>query len=229
MYILKTNRLSKSYKLNNINVPALIEIDLKIKKGEFIAVMGPSGSGKSTLLNLLGALDKNTCGNIIIDGENLKSLSDYKLSRIRRQKIGFVFQFNNLLPILNAEENILLPIILDNKKITNYKNKLNELINIVGLDDRRNHLPNQLSGGQQQRVAIARSLINDPKIILADEPTGNLDSKSSQEILKLLRHLCDKYSKTIIMVTHDYDAAQYADKIIFLKDGSIQKIQVTNK
>ena len=162
--------------------------------------------------------------------KDLNSLNDYNISKIRRQKIGFVFQFNNLLPILNVEENILMPIILDNKKINNFKNRVDDLINVVGLDARRSYLPNQLSGGQQQRVAIARSLINDPKIILADEPTGNLDSKNSQEILKLLRHLCDKYNKTIIMVTHDYDAAQYSDKIIFLKDGLIQKIQInTNK
>ncbi|HQA59172.1 MAG TPA: ABC transporter ATP-binding protein [Acetivibrio sp.] len=223
MQILKTENLIKDFDMGEICVRVLNGIDLEIESGEFVAIMGPSGSGKSTLLYLLGGLEPPTSGRILLDNKDISLLKDNEMSRVRRKEIGFVFQFYNLIPVLNVEENILMPITLDGGDTDKYKAQLDEIINIVGLADRRKHLPSQLSGGQQQRVAIARALINDPKIILADEPTGNLDSKTAVEINTLLRDLKNKRGKTIVMVTHDRQTAQYADRIIHLKDGKIEK------
>jgi putative ABC transport system ATP-binding protein len=186
-----------------------------------VAIMGPSGSGKSTLMYMLGGLDKPTDGEVTLAGKKLSLLSDHNTTIVRRRNVGFVFQFYNLLPTLTAEENIALPMLIDGKRPKDYRAKLDQLLELVGLADRRHHKPDQLSGGQQQRVAIARALSTDPAIVLADEPTGNLDSKSGDEVLKLLRRSCDEYQQTIVMVTHDAKAASYADRVVFLKDGKI--------
>jgi putative ABC transport system ATP-binding protein len=192
-----------------------------VEKGEFIAIMGPSGSGKSTLLHLLGGLDAPTSGEIIIAGQSLNQLSDDKLTILRRRKIGFIFQFYNLLPTLSADENVGLPLWIDGKDLTKQRSKIDGLLAMVGLGERRDHRPSQLSGGQQQRVAVARAFANTPEIVLADEPTGNLDSKSGTAILDLLQKTCAELGATIVMVTHDPRAASYADRLIFLKDGEI--------
>jgi putative ABC transport system ATP-binding protein len=183
--------------------------------------MGPSGSGKSTLMYMLGGLDKPSEGEVTLAGKRLSVLSDHNTTIVRRRNVGFIFQFYNLLPTLTAEENIALPLLIDGKRPKEYRAKLDQLLELVGLTDRRRHKPDQLSGGQQQRVAIARALITDPAIVLADEPTGNLDSKSGEEVLKLLRRSCDQFQQTIVMVTHDAKAAGFADRVVFLKDGTI--------
>lgn len=213
----------KTYKLGNLDVEVLKDINLTIEYGEFSSIMGPSGSGKSTLLYLIGGLDKPTSGSLKINGKELAVMKDKQESIMRRRDIGFIFQFYNLIPNLNVEENILLPILLDGKKIKAYKSKLDELLGIVNLSDRRSHTPRELSGGQQQRVAIARALINDPDIILADEPIGNLDSSSGAEVMTLLKNISKKRGKTVIQVTHSKEAAQYGDRIINVKDGRINK------
>lgn len=213
--------LCKTYKLGTVDVEVLKDINLVIHNGEFVSVMGPSGSGKSTLLYLIGGLDKPTSGSVKIRGKELSVMKDKDESLMRRRDIGFVFQFYNLIPNLNVEENIMLPVLLDGKKIKQYRNKLDSLLEIVGLSDRRHHTPRELSGGQQQRVAIARALMNDPDIILADEPIGNLDSKSGTEIMKLLQKINLEKGKTIIQVTHSNDAAQYGNRIINVKDGRV--------
>jgi putative ABC transport system ATP-binding protein len=196
-------------------------VNLKVEAGEFIAVMGPSGCGKSTLLHLIGGLDRPSEGQVSIDGQALERLEDTALSELRRRKIGFVFQFFNLIPVLNATENAGLPLLLDGVRPADASAKARGWLNKVGLGDRLNNRPDQLSGGQQQRVAIARALVAEPALILADEPTGNLDSRSSDEIASLLRQVSDQWSRAVVMVTHDPRIAAYADRIVFLKDGKI--------
>jgi putative ABC transport system ATP-binding protein len=221
MPVLEAKEVRKQYKMGEHIVNALDCVDFQVEKGEFVAIMGPSGSGKSTLLHLLGGLDGPTEGNIILAGQPLGKLSERKATLVRRHNVGFVFQFFNLLPTLSAEENILLPVIIDGKDQRKYKERLDSLLELVGLTDRRHHKPDQLSGGEQQRVAIARALITEPAILLADEPTGNLDSKTGTAIMELLKRSCDELDQTVIVVTHDAKAAAYADRVIFLRDGVI--------
>jgi putative ABC transport system ATP-binding protein len=221
MAILEANHVSKHYQMGEVTVDALDGVDFVVGKGEFVAVMGPSGSGKSTLLHLLGGLDKSTDGEVTLGGRRLSVMSDKEVTLARRRNVGFVFQFYNLLPTLTAEENIALPLLIDGKKLKQYQSKIDELLELVGLTDRCKHKPDQLSGGEQQRVAIARAFVNDPDIVLADEPTGNLDSRAGEEIMKLLRRSCDELGQTIVVVTHDPKAASFADRIVFLKDGQI--------
>ncbi len=223
MSVLEAKEVRKQYKMGEHLVNALDGVDFQVEKGEFVAIMGPSGSGKSTLLHLLGGLDGPTEGNIILAGQPLARLSERKATLVRRHNVGFVFQFFNLLPTLSAEENILLPVIIDGKDQRKYKERLNSLLELVGLTDRRHHKPDQLSGGEQQRVAIARALVTEPAILLADEPTGNLDSKTGTSIMELLKRSCDELDQTVIVVTHDAKAAAYADRVIFLRDGVIVK------
>lgn len=220
-YVIETMNLNKSYQLGDIEVEILKNINLKIKKGSFYSIMGPSGSGKSTLLYLLGGLDKPTSGSIKVNGKELSTMKDEEESKMRRNDIGFVFQFYNLIPNLDVEDNIMLPILLDGKKIKDYREKLDQILEIVGLSERRKHTPRELSGGQQQRVAIARALINEPDIIFADEPIGNLDSKTGMEIMHLLQEININQKTTIVQVTHSREAAEYGTDLIFVKDGSI--------
>lgn len=219
--ILVVNNLHKSYNLGEIEVQALRGVDLSVQEGEFIAIMGPSGSGKSTLLHLLGGLDTPSRGEVILGGKSLKGLKDSRLAMIRRQEIGFIFQFFNLLPTLTAAENIYLPFLLDNKRGKQYDDKVQQMLSLVGLSDRSHHFPNQLSGGEQQRVAIARALVIEPRIILADEPTGNLDSSAAMTVLKLLQESSNQQKQTILMVTHDRKTAGYSEKLLELQDGKI--------
>ena len=221
MPVLEAKDLQKQYKLGQHIVHALTGVNFQVEKGEFVAIMGPSGSGKSTLLHLLGGLDSPTEGNITLAEQSLAKLSEYKATLVRRHNVGFVFQFFNLLPTLTAEENVLLPIIIDGKNPRKYKDRLTNMLDLVGLLDRRSHKPDQLSGGEQQRVAIARALISEPAILLADEPTGNLDTKTGTSIMELLRRSCNELNQTVIVVTHDPKAAAYANRIIFLRDGDI--------
>lgn len=219
MEILKVKNLCKNYGKGNTLVKALDNISFSVEKGEFVAIVGASGSGKSTLLHLLGGVDHPTSGEIIIDGENIYKLNENNLAIFRRRQVGLIYQFYNLIPILNVEENITLPILLDDR--TPDKTYLKELIDILGLKNRINHLPNELSGGQQQRVSIGRALMNRPALLLADEPTGNLDSKASHDIMELLKMSNEKYKQTIIMITHDYNLALNANRIITIDDGKI--------
>jgi putative ABC transport system ATP-binding protein len=210
----------KTYHQGKREVPALRDVSLRIEKGEFLSIMGPSGSGKSTLLNLIGGLDQPTRGEIYIDGTPLHGVSDDELTLIRRKRVGFIFQFFNLLPILTAVENVGLPLLLDGVPFPSIRDKAVHLLELVGLGERAEHRPEQLSGGEMQRVAIARALITDPAVLLADEPTGNLDSRTSQDILLLLKRL-NRDGQTIIMVTHDSRAAGYGSRLITLRDGSL--------
>ncbi|MBW9151991.1 ABC transporter ATP-binding protein [Clostridium estertheticum] len=219
MEILKVENLNKTYGTGENKVKALKNINLIINKGEFVAIVGASGSGKSTLLHLLGGLDRPTAGNVVIDGESIYDYKEEKLAVFRRRKIGFVFQFYNLLPILDVEENIALPALLDNDKVD--KVYLEELIKVLGLSERKNHLPSELSGGQQQRVSIGRAVFNKPSIILADEPTGNLDTKNSKDVMELLKFTAKKYNQTLILITHDLNIANMADRVITIEDGEI--------
>jgi putative ABC transport system ATP-binding protein len=219
--ILQTIGLRKQYQMGEVTVEALRGVDFTVEKGEFVAIMGPSGSGKSTLLHLLGGLDAPSDGEVMLGGRRLAHLSDDDITIVRRRQVGFVFQFFNLLPTLSAAENVALPLLIDGRSLDEYRLRIDELLTLVGLGDRQDHKPDQLSGGQQQRVAIARALVTDPVIVLADEPTGNLDSESGDEILRLLRRACDEKQQTIVMVTHDPKAAEYADRIVQLKDGLI--------
>lgn len=219
MEVLKTTGLRKVYGSGANAVIALKGAELSVEEGEFIAIVGPSGSGKSTLLHLLAGLDRPTAGSVHIDGKNLYAMTDTQLSIFRRRRIGFVFQFFNLIPVLTARENIELPLILDERKVD--EPYLNELIRLMKLEDRVGHLPSALSGGQQQRVAIARALITKPAIVFADEPTGNLDSKTSQEVMDLLKISARKFHQTLVIVTHEEDIAERADRIITLEDGEI--------
>lgn len=219
--IIEIKKLYKDFSIGTITVEVLKDINLSISKGEFITIMGPSGSGKSTLLYLIGGLDKPTKGQIIINNSDISELSDEEQSVMRRRKIGFVFQFYNLVPNLTVEDNIMLPILLDGKKLSSYKQKLDEILQVVELTDRKTHTPRELSGGQQQRVAIARALINEPDIILADEPTGNLDSKTSDEVMLLLERINKEKGKTILQVSHSLETAKYSDRIINVRDGRV--------
>jgi putative ABC transport system ATP-binding protein len=223
MAVLEAREVSKNYQMGEVTVRALDAVGFSVEKGEFVAVMGPSGSGKSTLLHLLGGLDEPSDGEIVLAGEPISHLPDDEVTRVRRQKVGFIFQFYNLVPTLTAEENVALPLLIDGKSVAAYRDKILGLLEMVGLQNRQHHKPDQMSGGQQQRVAIARAFVNDPEIVLADEPTGNLDSKSGTAILELLRRSCDELKQTIVMVTHDPRAASYADRVVFLKDGRIVK------
>ncbi len=220
--MLVTESLTKTYQMGEVKVHALNNVDLEIKKGEFVAIMGPSGSGKSTLLHLLGGLDKPTDGRVLIDGQDMTEMTEDQLAEIRSEKIGFVFQLHNLLPTLTAVENVELPMIFSESgaKIDR-KKKATELLKALGLGDRLNHTPLQLSGGQQQMVAIARALANTPSILFTDEPTGELDTKSGNEILNLLKNLNKEENITLILVTHDPDVAQHADRIIYMRDGKV--------
>ncbi|MCX7708627.1 MAG: ABC transporter ATP-binding protein [Clostridia bacterium] len=219
--MIEATNLCKTFKLGTVDVEVLKDIDLTINSGEFASIMGPSGSGKSTLLYLIGGLDKPTTGSIKIKGKELSVMKDKEESVMRRRDIGFVFQFYNLIPNLNVEENIMLPILLDGRKMKDYKDKLEEILEEVGLTERRHHTPRELSGGQQQRVAIARALINEPDIILADEPIGNLDSKTGTDVMKLLQRINIKKGKTIVQVTHSKEAAEYGTRTINVRDGRI--------
>ena len=219
MEILRVENLTKKYGKGNNEVIAINNISFSIEKGEFVAIVGSSGSGKSTLLHLIGGVDRPSSGKIFIEEKDISLLNDDELAIFRRREIGLIYQFYNLIPILNVEENITLPCDLDGKKVE--QNKLDELLKTLGLENRRKHLPNELSGGQQQRVAIGRSLINNPAIVLADEPTGNLDSKTSEEIVDLLKKSNKKYNQTIIMITHNLEIAKSADRIIKIEDGKI--------
>lgn len=211
----------KDFQLGNSKTRVLKNISLKVLQGEFVSIMGQSGSGKSTLLYILGGLDRPTNGSVCINGMDISRFSDEKMSRIRRQNIGFVFQFYNLIPNLNVEENIMLPLLLDGKKMRDYKQSLEEIMEIVGLLNKRKYTPRELSGGQQQRVAIARALINNPEILFADEPTGNLDSNTGTEIMNLLTHINKERGQTILMVTHSMEAAKSSSRIINVCDGVI--------
>lgn len=220
MEILKVENLTKTYGKGDTKVVALDNVSFTVEKGEFVAIVGASGSGKSTLLHLIGGVDKPDSGRIFIDGKNICDFDEDKLAIFRRRQVGLIYQFYNLIPILNVEENITLPLNLDNRKINT--NKLDELIKLLGLDKRRKHLPNELSGGQQQRVSIGRALITSPAIILADEPTGNLDTNSSDEIVRLLKKSNKDYKQTIIMITHNMEIASAADRIIKIEDGHLR-------
>jgi putative ABC transport system ATP-binding protein len=209
--------------MGKVEVEVLKNINIKIEEGEFVSIMGPSGSGKSTLLYLIGGLDKPSSGKIWIKGRELDGMNDEQESKLRRREMGFIFQFYNLIPNLNIEENIMLPVLLDGKKLKDYKKELDDILETVGLSDRRRHTPRELSGGQQQRVAIARALINQPDIILADEPIGNLDSKTGTEIMELLARINREKGKTIIQVTHSKEAADYGRRIIHVRDGKVSE------
>jgi putative ABC transport system ATP-binding protein len=221
MSIVKTEKLTKIYGKGDTTVTALDHVNLTMASGEMVAVMGPSGCGKSTLLNLIGGLDRATEGRVWIDGDDLSALDDARLTELRRRRMGFVFQTFNLIPVLAAVENAALPLILDGVKPAAAHAKATEWLRSVGLIDRLGNRPDQLSGGQQQRVAIARALVAEPALVLADEPTGNLDSRASDEIAGLLRQVADQWGRAVLMVTHDPRIAAYADRIIFLKDGRI--------
>ena len=221
MEILKVENLTKVYGKDNNKVVALDNVSFTVEKGEFIAIVGASGSGKSTLLHLIGGVDTPTSGKVFIDGQDIYKLNSDKLAIFRRREVGLIYQFYNLIPILTVEENITLPLELDNRKVDKFE--LNEIIKLLGLERRRNHLPNELSGGQQQRTSIGRAIITKPAIILADEPTGNLDSKASEEVVTLLQKMNKDYKQTIIMITHNLEIASYADRIITIEDGNIVK------
>lgn len=221
MEILRVENLTKIYGKDSTKVTALDNVSFSVEMGEFVAIVGASGSGKSTLLHLIGGVDRPTKGKVFIDGKDIFAFNDDKLAIFRRRQVGLIYQFYNLIPILNLEENITLPLSLDNRQVD--KERLNEMLKLLGLEERRNHLPNELSGGQQQRTSIGRALITNPTIILADEPTGNLDSKSSDEIVALLKKSNKELKQTIIMITHNMEIAKIADRIIKIEDGKIVK------
>ena len=224
MEIVRVENLSKQYGSGETAVEALNNISFSVKKGEFVAIVGPSGSGKSTLLHMLGGVDKPTSGKVIIDNTDIYSLNETQLAIFRRRQIGLIYQFYNLIPVLSVEENITLPLLLDGHNVD--EKQFNNIVDILGLENRLDHLPNQLSGGQQQRVSIGRALISNPAIMLADEPTGNLDSKNSKEIIELLKMFNKTFSQTLIVITHDEQIALQADRIIAIEDGEITKNEV---
>ena len=227
MNILEVQDLCKTYGTGETEVHALNHVSFSVRKGEFIAIIGESGSGKSTLLNVVGALDSATSGKVWIDGQDIFSMPEKKLTVFRRQHIGFIFQSFNLIPELNVEQNITFPLLLDYKK-PNQK-FVNELLQVLGLSERRKHLPSQLSGGQQQRVAIGRALVTRPALIMADEPSGNLDSKNSQEVLALLQTMSDRYQQTILMITHNKNHAGAADRVFRMSDGVLKDLGVSSR
>jgi len=227
MQILQVQNLCKTYGKGNNSVRALDDVSFSVEKGEFIAIIGPSGSGKSTLLNILGGVDKPTSGRVILDGRDIYRQSDDELAVFRRRQVGLIYQFYNLIPVLNVKENIALPFLMDGRKVND--KRVRELLESLNLTERQNFLPNQLSGGQQQRVSIGRALINAPAVVLADEPTGNLDSKNSQEIIELLKESNKIYKQTLFVITHDDDIALQADRIIALDDGMIVRDEVIKR
>ena len=224
MEILRVENLSKVYGKGETEVRALDNVSFSIEKGQFVAIIGPSGSGKSTLLHILGGVDKPTGGKVYVDGTDVYKQNDEQLAIFRRRQVGLIYQFYNLIPVLNVTENITLPVLMDGQKVN--KERLKELLHVLKLEERQKHLPNQLSGGQQQRVSIGRALMNAPAVVLADEPTGNLDSKNSQEIVELLKFSNKKYNQTLIMITHDENIALQADRIIAIEDGKIIRDEV---
>ena len=227
MEILKVENITKTYGKGENEVHALDGVSLSINKGEFVAIIGPSGSGKSTLLHILGAVDRPTSGKVYMDGKDVFSQNEDQLAVFRRRQVGLIYQFYNLIPVLNVTENITLPVLMDGQKVN--EERLEDLMNILKLKGRENHLPNQLSGGQQQRVSIGRALMNAPAVVLADEPTGILDSKNSQEIVDLLKMSNEKYGQTIIVITHDENVALQADRVITIEDGKITKDEVIRR
>ncbi len=227
MEILRVENLCKTYGKGENEVKALDNVSFSVKKGEFVAIIGPSGSGKSTLLHILGGVDKPDSGKVYMDGTDVYSKSEEQLAIFRRRQVGLIYQFYNLIPVLNVVENITLPVLMDAQKVN--EERLEELLKILKLKGREKHLPNQLSGGQQQRVSIGRALMNAPAVVLADEPTGNLDSKNSQEIVDLLKVSNDKYNQTLIVITHDENIALQADRIIAIEDGKIIRDEVIRK
>ncbi|WML32830.1 ABC transporter ATP-binding protein [Clostridium sp. OS1-26] len=224
MEILRIEHLSKVYGSGDTAVKALNDVSFSVEKGEFVAIIGPSGSGKSTLLHMLGGVDRPTSGRVLVDNTDIYNLDETQLAIFRRRQIGLIYQFYNLIPVLNVEENITLPLLLDGHKVD--KKQLDEIIKILNLEKRLNHLPNQLSGGQQQRVSIGRAIISNPAIMLADEPTGNLDSKNSSEIIELLKMFNKTFKQTLIIITHDERIALQADRIIAIEDGEVKKDEV---
>ncbi|MFZ2256597.1 MAG: ABC transporter ATP-binding protein [Clostridiaceae bacterium] len=224
MEILRVVKLTKTYGEGSNEVKALDEVSFSVNKGDFVAIIGPSGSGKSTLLHILGGVDRPTSGKVFMDGSDVYSQDDEKLAIFRRRQVGLIYQFYNLIPVLDVVENMTLPVLLDSRKVN--EDRLLELINTLNLGGREHHLPNQLSGGQQQRVSIGRALMNAPAVVLADEPTGNLDSKNSQEIIELLKESNRKYKQTLIMITHDENIALQANRIISIEDGRIIRDEV---
>ncbi len=221
MEVLRTEELTREYGFGDNKVVALNHVSFSVEEGEFVTILGPSGSGKSTLLHLLGGVDKPTFGKVYIGGQSIYEMKERELTAFRRREIGQIYQFYNLIPVLNVEENICLPMLLDHRQAE--RKDLDELLELLGLTERVNHLPSELSGGQQQRVAIGRALISKPKLILADEPTGNLDQKNSREIIKLFRELNEKYGQTILLITHDEKIAEHAERILVIEDGQIVK------
>jgi len=219
MEILRVNKLCKTYGTGETSVKALDSVSFSVNKGEFVAIIGPSGSGKSTLLHMLGGVDRPSSGEVFINGTNIYDLNESNLAIFRRRQIGLIYQFYNLIPVLNVEENITLPLLLDHRRVP--KDHLDEIVHTLKLRDRLDHLPNQLSGGQQQRVSIGRALITNPAIMLADEPTGNLDRKTGNEIMELIKLSNRKYNQTLIVITHDESIALQADRIITIEDGKI--------
>lgn len=224
MEILRVENVCKTYHTGEITVNALTDISFSVQKGEFVAIIGASGSGKSTLLHILGGIDRPTSGEVIVDGQSVYEQTEDQLAVFRRRQVGLIYQFYNLIPVLNVEENITLPIRLDGRKIN--KKRLAELLEVLGLTKRRKHLPSQLSGGQQQRVSIGRALINAPAILLADEPTGNLDTQNTQEIMQLLKASNKSYHQTIVLITHDREIALQADRILEIQDGQLVRDEV---
>ena len=227
MEILKVEHLTKEYGKGDIKVKALDDVSFSVNKGEFVAIIGPSGSGKSTLLHLLGGVDRPTSGKVQIEDTDIYQLNETKLAIFRRRQIGLIYQFYNLIPVLNVEENITLPLLLDQRKVD--KEQLDKIVTTLGLNQRLSHLPNELSGGQQQRVSIGRAMITNPSIILADEPTGNLDRKTGEEIMELLKLSNKQYHQTLIVITHDESIALQADRIIAIEDGKITRDEVIRK
>ena len=227
MEILRVENLTKIYGKGENEVRALDDVSFSVNKGEFVAVIGPSGSGKSTLLHILGGVDRPTSGRVLMDGKDVYAQNEEQLAIFRRRQVGLIYQFYNLIPVLNVTENITLPVLMDGQKVN--RDRLKELITTLGLTGRENHLPNQLSGGQQQRVSIGRALMNAPAVVLADEPTGNLDSKNSKEIVDLLKISNEKYGQTLIVITHDESIALQADRIISIDDGKITRDEVIRR
>ena len=227
MEILRVENLTKIYGKGENEVRALDDVSFSVNKGEFIAVIGPSGSGKSTLLHILGGVDRPTSGRVLMDGKDVYAQNEEQLAIFRRRQVGLIYQFYNLIPVLNVTENITLPVLMDGQRVN--RDRLSELITTLGLTGRENHLPNQLSGGQQQRVSIGRALMNAPAVVLADEPTGNLDSKNSKEIVDLLKISNEKYGQTLIVITHDESIALQADRIISIEDGKSTRDEVIRR